>query len=498
VDRRTLQRLALFVAVSLLTRGYLLGVPLLDVDEAAHLVGSWQLLDGKLLYTDFADNKPPLLYVTYAAAQLLLGRGLLAVLAVVPLTALALSAFFRHDRRGLIAGLLWLVSGAAYLAHDMHSVNCELLMVLPAAAALALLRDETEAADPRRAALAGVLLGVASLLKQPALLWLPAPLLALALARRSLRGLIAPALALLAGGALPWLIAWGAFAARGGAEAFLYWNFVHNAAYAANPIAPAEALQKLGSQLLPFLAASAPLWWGLWRGRSATYAGALPGLLVLCSLPAVLAGFRLFPHYFVQLLPPLALGAAPYWEPRLRRPLPRDARLALAFTGLLLVGFTAANAWLYRPGSTVYEEASPLYARVAQRLHADRCGAGATLFVWGSAPAFYVAAELPPASRFVVPQASLAGYVPGNRGSARDPGLGRELIRPEHWDLLLGDLERNRATYVLDTSPAALHAWNNYPPRDFPRLEAYLKERYEAIAEVGGVVIHRRRGCPGP
>ena len=54
-------------------------------------------------------SKPPLLYVYYAAAQLLFGRGMLAVhlatvLITVPLTALGVSAFFRHDRRGVIAG----------------------------------------------------------------------------------------------------------------------------------------------------------------------------------------------------------------------------------------------------------------------------------------------------------------------------------------------------------------------------------------------------------
>ena len=37
-------------------------------------MGSWELLRGRLLYTDFADHKPPLLYVYYALAQLLFGH----------------------------------------------------------------------------------------------------------------------------------------------------------------------------------------------------------------------------------------------------------------------------------------------------------------------------------------------------------------------------------------------------------------------------------------
>jgi len=145
--RRGTARLALFVALALLTRAPLLTVPFLDLDEAAALLGSWTLLEGGTLYVDFVDNRPPLLYGLYAVGQLLLGRGMLAVrlltaVVVLPLTAFAASAFFRHDRRGLVAGLLYLVCGAAFLAHDMHAVSAEVLMLLPLGWAVALLPGE--------------------------------------------------------------------------------------------------------------------------------------------------------------------------------------------------------------------------------------------------------------------------------------------------------------------------------------------------------------------
>ena len=95
--RKPVLLFALFVAVSLLTRWLSLVVEVLDVDEAAYVVGSWELLRGRLLYADFVDNKPPLLYVYYALAQAAFGRGLIAVhlataLVTVPATALAASA----------------------------------------------------------------------------------------------------------------------------------------------------------------------------------------------------------------------------------------------------------------------------------------------------------------------------------------------------------------------------------------------------------------------
>ena len=106
-QRSGVARLALFGVLAALTRVPFLTVPFLDLDEAAALVGSWTLLDGGTLYVDFVDNRPPLLYHLYALGQILFGRGMLAVrlltvVVVLPLTAFAASAFFRHDRRGLV------------------------------------------------------------------------------------------------------------------------------------------------------------------------------------------------------------------------------------------------------------------------------------------------------------------------------------------------------------------------------------------------------------
>ena len=262
---------ALFVVASLLTRWLSLVVEILDMDEAAHAVGSWVLLDGGRLYTDFVDNKPPLLYGYYALAQLLLGRGLLSVhlftaVVTVPLAALAASAAFRHDRRGVAAGLLWLVYGASFLAHDMLAANAELVLLLPASWAIALVADEGRAARSRPLFLAGLLLGLATLVKHQAAFWLPALAWAALRARPSAgeAGRAPRALALGAGFALPLLATWVAFAATGGARDLLYWLVWRNVLYAASPITAAGALERAASYLLPWLVATTPLWWA-WR-----------------------------------------------------------------------------------------------------------------------------------------------------------------------------------------------------------------------------------------
>ena len=498
----------LFVLVSLLTRWLSLVVEILDVDEAAHAVGSWSLLDGGRLYTDFVDNKPPLLYAYYALAQLLLGRGLFAVhvftaVVSVPLTALAASAVFRYDRRGVAAGLLWLVYGASFLAHDMLAANAELVLLLPASWAIVLAADERRATRAMPLFVAGLLIGLATLVKHQAAFWLPALAWAALRASASAPRVSARSrtLALTVGFGAPLVATWAAFAATGGAHDLVYWLVWRNVLYAANPITAVGALERAASYLLPWLLATAPLWWA-WscgRPRLDVHRRRLIDGLAALSLLSALPGFRFFPHYFVPAAFALALGAAPAVAQWSERPLARSGRVFLASTLVLATGFAAANAWLYLGGARVYRETDPVYRRVAERLEADSCFAGSRLFVWGWAPAFYYEAGLrgaQPGSRFaVLAQAGLTGYVPGNPHGARRLQSGETVPEPSHWDWLMADLERSRATYVLDTAPAGLYRWNRYPLRDYPRLDRYLAEGYERIDDVSRVSVYRRRGC---
>jgi hypothetical protein len=507
-SRRLLGRVALFAALSLLTRWLSFAVEILDMDEAAHAVGSWVLRDGGRLYVDFADNKPPLLYAHYAVAQALLGQGLVPVrlftaLVTVPLTALAASAVFRHDRRGLFAGLLYLVYGACFLAHDMQAVHAELLLLLPAAWAVVLVSDPQRSRRPSAALGAGVLLALAVLFKQQAGAWLPALLIAAWRAAAPGRRLRGP-LWMVAGFALPLIGTWLVFRIQGTEQALVYWTLLVNLGYAASPIGAGEALERAASYLLPFLLASAPLLWAAARGRRSLepHLRSLVDALLLLWVASAAIGWRFFPHYFIPFLFPLSLAAGPAVAAWLRSPMDRRGRGFLVATLALFACFQVANAYLYLGGARVYRETAGVYRALTARLRADPCFPEARLFVWGHAPAFYYEAGLEgvrPAARFAaMAQARLTPYVAGHLGSVRRRAPGDPDPAPAHWDLLMEDLERSRATYVLDTAPAGLYRWNHYPVADYPRLDAYLGERYDLIDTVERVRIHRRRGCaPG-
>ncbi len=501
---RLLQPFGLFLLLSVVTRAAFLSIPILDVDEAAHIVGSWELLEGGRLYTDFADNKPPLLYAYYALGQVVFGRGMLAVRVlttalVLPLTALALSAFFGHDRRGVAAGVLYLVYGASFYAHDMQAVNAEIPMLLPGAWALVRLRNDSSGG--RDALVAGLLFGIAFLVKYQIAFWLAAAPLALAWSGEYRRAARCAAL-LGAGFALPLLGAWGAFEATGGAADLLYWTLRSNVTYLDSAVPAHEALLRAGRGFLPFLAATAPLWWG-WRRSAALFATRYERLLVaaliLVSVPPAFLGFRFYPHYFIQLYVPLALAAAPWVSRVFTPPLASGARRFAAATLFLFGGFTAAGVYLHRFRTDVYEETYPHLAEAAAWLRADRCSSTATptLFVWGYAPTLYYFSGLRPASRFVMPQTSLTGYIAGNTASATGEVDATRLVSAEHWDILLRELEGVPSTYIVDTAPSGLHRWNRYPLREFKRLHRLVGESYEEVAAVHGLVIYRRRECRG-
>ena len=218
------------MAISLATRWLSLVLDVIDIDEASHAVGARVLLNGGLLYTDFVDNKPPLLYAAFALAQLAGARGLAGVhlvtaAIVVPLTALAVSACYEHRRTGVVAAIAMIVYGAAFIGHDMLATNAEVLMILPASWAVVQLRDAERAASNARIVAAGLLFGTATLIKPQVGMWILAAAVAIA-DRHALRGEVRRAvrpLALLAAAAVAPAGLVRHFTVRGGAGALIYW-----------------------------------------------------------------------------------------------------------------------------------------------------------------------------------------------------------------------------------------------------------------------------------
>jgi 4-amino-4-deoxy-L-arabinose transferase-like glycosyltransferase len=498
---RTVTLFGLYIAISAITRAAFSGNQILNVDESSYMVGAWELLRGNLPYAGFADNKPPLIYVYYALTQLV-GHGMWSVrvitmLVTVPLTALAASAFYGHDRKGVAAACAYLVFSAAYDAGEMLAVNCELVMMLPLAWAIALMRDDSSLSH-RRMLGVGVLMGIAALVKYQAVLWVPVVIAALAVARarNGLRDRLGSIAVTAAGLLIPVAATVTVFAAAGGIEGFFYWNVTHNLGYVMNPTTTGDALARGTTQLIPFLAVTSVLWLGLWRSFASAqsrYWSVLIGGMLAASFAAASIGLRFFPHYFVQLYIPLALGAAPWLATLFVWPFTTPAWALAVYSLAVFTAFTTSNTMRFVASRPTLNVTS---LRVAERLRQDSCYPQASMFVWGSAPIFYYHAELPLASRFFFPEFPLVPLYAGNRRSTSHHA--RPIVRDRrgrHWRWLMADLRRSEPTYILDTAPAHLKMWEYFPLKDYPQLERFVRRRYDPMEAIDGVQIYRRRAC---
>ena len=370
-----------------------------------------------------------------------------------------------------------------------------MLMLLPATWAVAVLADEVRARKLAWLLVSGGLLGIAMFFKQQALAWLPALCLAPVSANRTApRTLPARSWPFLAGLVIA---ACGDLRGLRRASATSSPSFIGPCSTtSATPSSRwrlAEIVQRIAKYFLPFLAATVGLWVLALRSRSRLprYQWIFITGVLVCTFPIVFIGFRMYPHYFVPLYTPLALGAGPVLAAMWTSPASRWAKLTLAYALASWFCFSVANGILYLSGHEFpWEEHNPAYRKVAEVLHGDACHEGASMFSWGPGAMFVYPADLPMASRFVGPSSTICGYVPGNWAIRSGRVKASDVIRPEHWEQLMGDL-RTQPRDVHSRRLAHLPQLEGIPGRKFPADDGLLASQLRRHQ-------HRRNGANLP
>ena len=441
--------------------------PLFDADEATVATVARAINAGAELYHDTADRKPPVVPYIYAGVFRLTGDGeLRPVRAVAALTlavtALLLAREARHRQgdaaTGVWCGVLFLVTTVTFFPSDVQAAGFEVFMLLPMTAAVV-------AAGRGRAVQAGVWLAVACLTKQTAITTaLPVAYLLLRAGgwRAVARSGVAAAMPL-AGTAL----------LLGPAE-FALWTITGNAGYLGVHDSLLRALLRGLGMTSGFVAFNAALF-GL-LGLAVRRGKVTPDLWLWIAGAAVsvAAGLRFYGHYYLQLLPPLALAAAPVAREAMRRWRGLPALVLAPALVLVLAGFLPFGTRNVVP-----------YREVAAHVRA-MTGPDQTIFVWGTYPELYWGSDRLPGTRFVH-----TGFVTGNTGGRR-PGSGRaEDGIPGAWDMLVRDFASNPPDLVLDTSPTSVRNARHYPLLDSP-LSAVIRRDYRQVEEVRGVAFYRR------
>jgi len=523
---------ALSLGVLLALRLPTIHVPIINVDEADFAVEAGVLLDGGRPYVDFVEKKPPMIYAAYAGALALVGRynlpGVrLLMLGYVLATALVVAAIARRlydERAAWIAAPVYAALVSAGPPFDVHAANPETFFLLPLVIGTRLLlsrRSEDPAPTMSRLFAAGICLGLAALFKQQAGMQLPIVLGFLVtgpgavsagspgpLTSRPGRWVwfmshpkVRAAAALSAGFAAIWLAALIALAAVGVLHEFYFWTFEVNRYYIANGNNVSDSVGRFRSSL-QMLASFVPVVWvagtcglvvQLARNRSRN---ALLPLWLFGSFVPIFLGGRFFPHYFLQLYPPLVLFAvgllAHLWDRAAVQPVARTV-VAVGLAALVVVRLESKMSHFRNPEILSIPHATP-QARALARYVREHTSSDARILVWGYGSALYHLAQRRPATRF--PYVTyLVGAVEGTPAWWSPFHPSRPLELPRAWELFFQDLERHPPELVIDTASAGYLAFQKFPVEKYPALMGILEQGYERT-KVAGFAVWKRRSPP--
>ena len=490
VSRRILRAGPLALIPALLALTFVLRYPSLFEprwygDEGIFAAVAENMRHGRLLYSGAWDNKPPLIYFTYAAIQSAFGTGMFPLHLVATVSALATEAvivatawlLFGRWRAVLAGAVFAVVLGSPIIEGNLAMT--ESFMILPTSlAVLVFVRDELRGrASDRTFAIAGALVGVAAAYKQVAVFdGLAIAVIAWLLHERQAR----PLLALAAGFAVPQAALALLFLASGAFGD--YWYAVVGSLGLYARLGPRENAFVRFAAYLPALLVVALLARRRDGGGRVTL-NDLPPLWLAFTLIGATSSTFAFPHYLQQGVPALALTAAALPLGYARDDL---ERAAMAIAGVLVAAVVFAQfSPAYRDRAQMrpvryyqtfiahqwgdmsdldYEyrfDGSVVANRdITQAIRED--GAGSTAFTWSELPWLYAQARLTNPSRYYT--SFLGDVIPGAR---------EEILR---------ELDQRPPVYVVLSDHA-------YAP--FEELDAWVHARYALIRAQGDWKLYR-------
>jgi hypothetical protein len=467
-----------------LLRLRLLDLPL-ERDEGEYAYAGQLLLQGIPPYRLACNMKLPGTYAAYAALMAVFGQSIAAIhfgLLLVNCASILLVYLLGKRLFGTASGLAGCAAyallslGSGVMGTAAHATH---FVVLPALGGVLLLTRPTDTWRPSTLWWSGLLFGVAFVMKQPGLCYgVFGALYAAARLWRERRPMAAKLGAFSAGAAAPFAVTCLLLWLAGVFPKFWFWTFTYARQYASE-VSLGVGFWAFVLNFLPILKHSAPLWllagvglFAIWRRNENRDRAAFVTAFLLFSFLAVCAGLHFRQHYFVLLLPAVALlaGAAI-----------RHRAMGWVFGAALLLSIGFEREFLFRlnPVQACRElyglNPFPEAIRVADyiRAHSEK---DARIAVLGSEPEIYFYARRHSATSYI--------YVYGLM-EAQPYALAMQ-------NEMIGEVEQTAPQYVVRV--AGNMSWlrrPQSPPRIFDWWLAYAPQHYRLVGIVDIVSAER-------
>jgi 4-amino-4-deoxy-L-arabinose transferase-like glycosyltransferase len=456
-------------------------------DEGTYATIAQGVLRGELPYRDYFDHKPPLIYLWYALSFVLFGESIIApriaaslVWSGTTVIVYLVAAQIFSARAGMTAALLFALSSGVVMLQA--NANTEVFMILPATLCLYSATRVLQGAGGWWLLALGVAGGLSVLTKQVAFVGVMAAAGFVVVHAFRVDGArhAARAAAIISFGALVVTgIVLAPFILRGAFDDFMYATWTYNRVYALQiPLENRIRFEIDGMKFFVIVAAPFALLGTVGLIRAAWLGRRKDVTLLMIWIGAAYAGVvlsgRAFPHYYVGLLPALAvLGGHGIPDASIAR------RLMLPVLCVAILVSALLNTTVYSQPTpeakhtarfpNVQPEMQNASRAVALRI-AELTSPDEAIFEYGRETQLYFYAARRPAARFIY-----------DRPFVLDPPTLEETML---------DLAEDPPALIIDTASARDLALGRQPSLP-AAVRAFLAAEYEFVERLEFADIYR-------
>ncbi len=492
---------------------------IIDIDETAFSEFASIMLNGGLPYIDAVDNKPPLTYYFFYFVYALTGFKSLITVHIfttiwVIITGICIYVFgnkLKDYKTGVVSALLFIFMMHTYEPKYISSNGETLINLFLVISSYVFLFTGVNGLHKKSLhVISGVLLGLGVMTNYKAGVLamvfvvhslITGPLLShnrMFVLKDNISRLLITGLSSF----IPLAMFVFIFKMQGNLNEAVFWGFLYNFGYIESG-KDAFSLFKIIGRTGYFILLTFPAWVAALKYLFANIKQLrLPGgtesdeteysyfsflALWLCfSIYGASIGGRGYGHYFIQIVPPLALAASAGYVY-----IQQYKKTVWLWLIIPAVIFTASRIDIIKTYELLNypNYKSEISFRKTGEYIKSVTAPEDKIYSWGWSTPVYYFADRRSASRFII-----SDFVSGRIfGTGNTSSAVRNELTEKFFPILMEDLQKNRPMYFIDTSPAGFFGYDRFPLTMYPELNSYVNSNYNRETVIDGLVIYKRR-----